>query len=115
MKYQVNGFNNFCRVFQLPQSYPQGYCFGGGLPTTFVMVDWFHAVGGLPQWAISEEQYHQLIANGELVDNGDHSQEVDSVELQTTLTKFLRDKVYVTEGETYLVICDFGFAFTFSK
>jgi hypothetical protein len=115
MNYKVNGFNNFCRVFQLPQSYPKGYCFGDGLPTTFVMVDWFNPVIDLPQWAISEKQYQELISKGELVDNGDHSKEINSDELQKTLTEFLRPKNYVKEENIYLVICNFGMSFTFSK
>jgi hypothetical protein len=115
MKYQVNGFNNFCRVFQLPNSYPKGYCFGGGLPTVFVMVDWFYPVKGLPQWSIPEKHYNELIEKGELVDDGTHSKEVDSLELQNSLTDFLKQRNYVIQGQTYLVICNFGFVFTFSK
>lgn len=115
MKYQVNGFNNFCRVFRLPKVYPQGYCFGGGLPTTFVMVDWFCPVIGLPQWAISEKHYNELVEKGEITDLESHSKEVDSTELQKTLTDWLGQKNYMNEGETYLLICNFGMAFTFSK
>ncbi len=115
MNYQVNGFNNFCRVFQLPVEYPKGYCFGGGLSTTFVMVDWFNPVSELPRWAISEKQYHELIKSGKLVDDGSHMKEVNSDELQVTLVDFLKQKNYVKEGNTYLVICNFGMSFTFSK
>jgi hypothetical protein len=115
MNYQVNGFNNFCRVFQMPTEYPKGYCFGGGLPTTFVMVDWFNPVPELPQWAIPEKQYHELIKKGELVDDGSHSKEINSDELQKSLTAFLKRKNYVKATETYLVITNFGMSFTFSK
>ena len=115
MNYQVNGFNNFCRVFQLPAEYPKGYCFGGGLPTTFVMVDWFNPVPGLPQWAISEKKYHELIESGELVDDGSHSKEIQAYELQKELTDFLKQKNYTKDGNTYLVITNFGMSFTFSK
>ena len=115
MNYQVNGFNNFCRVFQLPAEYPKGYCFGGGLPTTFVMVDWFNPVSELPQWAISEKKYCELIKSGELVDDGSHSKEVNSDELQISLVDFLKRKNYIKDGNTYLVICNFGMSFTFSK
>ena len=115
MNYQVNGFNNFCRVFQLPTKYPEGYCFGGGLPTTFVMVDWFNPVTGLPQWGISENNYYKLIKIGELVDDGSHTKEVDSNELQKSLTDFLVQKKYIKEESKYLVITDFGMSFIFSK
>ncbi len=115
MKYKVNGFNNFCRVFQMPTSYPKGYCFGGGLPATFMMVDWFNPVTGLPQWSISEKTYNELVEKGEIEDSEDHKKEVDPSELQNELTDFLKQKNYVIEGQTYLVICNFGFAFTFSK
>lgn len=29
------------RVFEMPAEFPRGYCFGGGNPTSFQMVDWF--------------------------------------------------------------------------
>lgn len=115
MIYQVNGFNNFCRVFQLPAKYPEGYCFGGGLPTTFVMVDWFNPVPELPQLGISEKKYQELIQSGELVDDGSHTKEVNSDELQKSLTDFLKQKNYVKEEAKYLVITNFGMSFTFSK
>lgn len=35
MKYLVDGWNNFCRVFEIPESYPDGYLFGGGLDSQF--------------------------------------------------------------------------------
>lgn len=34
----------FVRVYQLPQLLTEGYCFGKGVPITFVNVDWFEAM-----------------------------------------------------------------------
>lgn len=33
----------FVRVYRLPPKLTAGYCFGGGVPITFVNVDWFEA------------------------------------------------------------------------
>ena len=30
-------------VFQLPETLPNGYCFGGGREAVFLLVDWFNA------------------------------------------------------------------------
>ena len=33
----------FVRVYRLPAKLTNGYCFGGGVPITFMNVDWFEA------------------------------------------------------------------------
>ena len=33
----------FVRVYRLPEKLTDGYCFGRGVPITFVNVDWFNA------------------------------------------------------------------------
>jgi len=40
----VTQLNNFCRVFELPQTFSEAYCFSGGIPTVFIMVDWFNPI-----------------------------------------------------------------------
>lgn len=92
-KYKVTGLNNFCRVFQVPSEFPKGYCFGGGLDTNFKMQDWFNPVS--IEWG------------------GDSEQEVDAAEVKESLIDFLNKKKYTTEGKKYLVMCNFGFDFTF--
>lgn len=32
----------FIRVFRCPMSYPEEFCFNGGIPVQFTMVDWFN-------------------------------------------------------------------------
>ena len=39
MKYLVDGWNNFCRVFEIPESYPEGYLFRDGKSVSFLMID----------------------------------------------------------------------------
>ena len=114
MKYQVNGFNNMCRVFELPSQYPKGYCFQGSIDTNFKMVDWFNPVPELASWSITEKDYRDKVNNGLLQVDSSHSKEIESDELQEMLTNFLINKNYI-QNKTYLVICDFGMAFTFSK
>lgn len=113
MKYNVTGFDNFCRVFELPLEYPRGYCPRDGHPVEIMLVDWFYPVVGLPTWAITKEHYNELIKSGEIENDGSHELLVDSEELQKDLTIFLNKKTYSKEGHKYLVLCNFGFDFTF--
>jgi len=84
--------NNFCRVYELPDRYPEGYCFNGGLPVVMKMVDWFNP------WPPS------TIGGG--------SWEDDVVPM---LKEFLRDKNYVKPGKKYLLVTDFDKSFVFTK
>lgn len=81
---------NFCRVFELPESYPEVYCFGRQVPVSFNMVDWFNPVS-------------------------DSMQDKDwETEVKPSLIKFLVPKVYTRPGRCYLVLTDWGASFTFS-
>ena len=106
MKYKVDGWNNFCRVFELPESYPKGFCFNGGHPTTFQMVDWFNPVCGLPVPTVSKEVWKEKV--GEI-----ESQEVDIDDLEKSLVPWLQQKIYTKPNRQYLVIYDFGGATVF--
>ena len=86
MHYQVTQQTNFCRVFELPAEFPEGYCFQGGHPIVFLMVDWFHPV-----------QMGSSILK-----------EVDMDELAESLLPFIKEKNYVKPGKNYLLVCDFG-------
>lgn len=112
-EYFVTGFTNFCRVFEIPDAFPSGYCSGGGLSVDFKMVDWFNPVSGLPNWNISEKQYVELVERGELKKEGNEVI-INSEQLQIDLTKFLSRKAYAIHDKQYLVLCNFGFAFTFT-
>ncbi len=104
--FKVDGWNNFCRVFEIPEQYPEGFCFGGGRPVNFQMVDWFNPVQGLPQPGISKEVWRKEV--GEI-----ETKEVTTEELNKKLIPFLIDKQYVKKGREYLVLCNFGAAIRF--
>lgn len=87
---------NFCRVFELPTSYPTGFCFNGGHPVAMIMVDWFNP------WPPAKDQPFEL-AN------------TTWPEVCKLLLTFLLQKRYVKAGKTYLLLTDFGGAFTFTK
>lgn len=38
----------FVRVYRIPEKLTDGYCFGSGVPITFLNVDWFNALGSGP-------------------------------------------------------------------
>jgi len=94
MKYKVDGWNNFCRVFELPSQMPDGFCFAGGIATTFQMVDWFNPVSGIPTAGCKKLNHDELIAE---------------------LLPWLQKKTYLKPDRTYLVLCDFGMSFQFKK
>lgn len=107
MTYLVDGWNNFCRVFEIPKSYPGGFLFGGGKPVSFQMIDWFQPVGGVIQPAITKERGRKEV--GEI-----ETKNVSIDELQGSIIPWLQEKKYVKHGRTYLVLCDFGAALQFS-
>jgi hypothetical protein len=108
MKYNVDGWNNFCRVFELPERFSSSFCFSGGVPTNFQMVDWFNPVPDVGQPTVSKEEWREKI--GEI-----KAQSIDGDELAAMLIGWLRMKPYIRPGRTYLVLCDFGLCFTFIK
>jgi len=56
----------FLRVYRLPTKLTNGYCFGGGVPITFLNVDWFEALiddGRAPLEAfIKSKRYYDATA-----------------------------------------------------
>ena len=85
---------NFCRVFELPAAFPSDFCFGGGIPVTLRMVDWFNPIPN-PDIPMLGSDYP---ATWE--------------ECESMMRDWLSQKMYVKPGRTYLVITDFGKAFT---
>lgn len=86
---------NFCRVYELPETYPSGYLFHGGKYVSMLMVDWFTPVPD-PTY-----QKHNGLNTWEDIEN--------------ILKKFLSQKNYCKPDKTYLVVTEFGKAFTFTK
>ena len=101
MEFKVDGWNNFCRVFELPESYPRGFCFGGGRPVNFQMVDWFNPISGIHQPSVSEEVWLEKVGKKPI-------KTITIDELNETLIPWLKDKSYVKSGKEFIVICDFG-------
>ncbi len=106
MKFKVDGWNNFCRVFQYPDEFSEEFCFGGGHDTVFKMVDWFNPVEGLSTPACSKEVWLEKVGGIEVI-------ETTTEELSSKIIPWLREKEYTKKDKTYLVLCDFGAAITF--
>jgi len=100
-EYTVDGWNNFCRVFEIPEKFSSEYCFGGGQPTIFQMVDWFNPVSGIGQPAVSKKVWRKEV--GEI-----KTKKVTLDELHASLVPFLVEKAYVKTDREYIVLCDFG-------
>lgn len=82
---------NFCRVFEVPNHFPDLFCFAGPIHVTFPMIDWFNPV---PEHKQNEDW--------------------DTV-VVPMLIDFIMQKSYVKLGRTYLVLTDWGASFTFQK
>jgi hypothetical protein len=107
MKYKVDMWNDFCRVFELPEKFSNEYCFGGGIQTTFLMVDWFCPVG-MGQTRVTKEFWEKEVGPIEI-------REIEDKWLIEELQPFLQKKRYTKPDRKYLVITDFGMTFLFSK
>jgi len=82
--------NNFCRVFELPERYPNGFCFDGGKPVEMLMVDWFYP---MPSDVA-------LSVTGKKMPTWD--------EHKKHLKEFVSKKNYIKKGKAYLIITEFG-------
>ena len=107
MIYSVDGWNNFCRVFEIPESYPKGYWFDAGKPVNFVMVAWFNPISDVDQITVSKEVWQEKVGEIEI-------KEITHDELYESLIPWLLKEHYVKLGRDYLVLCDFGAALQFS-
>ena len=106
MQYTVDGWNNFCRVFLLPNKFPNDYCFSVGLPVAFMMVDWFNPIPELSQPAVSREQWLKSVGPIE-------TKKISHQELCDLILPFLKNKFYIIEGCRYLILFNFGASIVF--
>lgn len=109
MKYIVNPWNNFCRIFELPEKYPSEFCFSGGHRVNFQLIDFFYPTE-VAQAGVSKETWIEKV--GPLADQ---DVEVDHDELKSRLLPGLKEKLYVKPSREYLFMSDFGMTFTFRK
>ena len=86
---ELSEATNFCRVFEIPERFPEGFCFGGGKSVEFKMVDWFNP------WPPD-------------YDASDGLKDITIDEWRNEVSKFVGMKRYIKAGRRYLVITDFG-------
>ena len=103
-EYSVDGWNNFCRIFEMPAKFSNEYCFGGGIDTNFKMVDWFYPIGGLDAPAISKEAWKVRVGDYE-------SKKITLTGLRDNLAPFILNKAYIKKGREYLFLSNFGASF----
>lgn len=108
MVYEVNGWNSFCRVFELPDEYPTDFCFGEGRPVNFQMLDCFNPVPGVSQPAVTKKIWRENIGEIEV-------KKVTIDVLYKVLVPWLLQKPYIKPERKYLVICDFGAVIQFDS
>lgn len=106
---RVTQDNNFCRVFMLPARFPSDFCFGGGHPVEFRMVDWFNPVPPDPSFGGEQFAFLKWV-------NGVCELDADSAEKMREATRsFIALKRYIKPGCEYLVITDYGDAFLLNR
>lgn len=105
MLYKVDGWNNFMHVFEVPETFPNEYCFNP-VPVNFNMVDWFNPVQGLPVPSVTKEVWKEKVGEIEV-------KSVTQEYLEQSLIPFVEGKQYVKPERTYIIICDFGAIITF--
>jgi len=96
MEYEITEKNNFLMVFKLPKEYPNEFCFGGGIPVEFTIVDWFCPIP-------NDENRALFIPM--TMDNNDTDDFIESMQ------EFIATKNYHDRKSDYLVICNFGLTF----
>jgi len=95
-KFIVNQSNNFMRIFRLPLEYPSDFCFGGGHPVNFQLVDWFNPV----EMKFWERGKRDFILKG-----------TELEEHRMRIREFIKGKMYYIVGYKYLAIADYGDTF----
>jgi hypothetical protein len=79
--------NNFARLFELPVTYPETYCFNGGYEVGFKLVDFFNPI-----------PYEDFESNTIRPWS----------EYKPMLLDFLKNKVYIKPNRKYILITDFN-------
>jgi hypothetical protein len=107
MNYIIDGWNNFCRVFMLPNEYSPNFCFDGGIDTNFKMMDWFSPFPGLPIPTIGKIEWVKEFGK------------IDQIELPydaiyRQIVPFVNSKIYMIKDRQYLIIFDFELSIMFT-
>ena len=89
----ISSEENFLRVFEMPSTYPEGFCFVGGKPCELIMVDWFNA------WNPDEFKPDKFTVK--------RWQE----EMKPQIIDFVKRKNYIKPGRKYLVVTNFDESF----
>ena len=97
MKFTVTDATNFLRVLRLPKEFPSDYCFGGGHPATFLLIDWFNAFSPQDFWEENVKEFP----------DGDAAYATHVEELKT----YIKGKRYFDPDHTFLVLTDYGDVF----
>ena len=107
MEYRIDGWNNLCNVFELPDEFSNEFCHNGGHPTNFLLIDWFYLTN-MDIAACSKEIFKKEFGEIEV-------REFSREGIEKMLIPFLIRKNYVKQDKKYLIICDFGAVFMFDK
>ena len=95
MKTQVTETNNFIRIFRIPNQFPSDFCFGGGHPVNFQIVDWFNPIPQEELWSGKTKTLS----------------EKELEEYRGSIREFIKVKNYYDPEFKFLALCDYGDVF----
>ena len=91
----------------LPENFSNDYCFGGGHPTNFQMVDWMYDPQ-IGRATISRERFIEEYGDKRIMET-----EKSLQEFKDELIPFLQGKNYMLKGRKYLFLHDCGASLIF--
>lgn len=98
MTYKITEATNFIRIFRLPKEFPSGYCFDGGHPACFQLVDWFNPFDSTKFWEVAALEFEE--------------NDAAYIEHINGIKEFIAEKEYAkTNNDVFLAITDYGDAF----
>jgi len=92
---EITEKNNFMRIFRVPNDFPSDFCFGGGHPVNFQMVDWFNPI------PLEEFWDNPIKSLGEK----------EAEEYRGAIREFIKIKNYYNGDFKFLALSNYGDAF----
>jgi hypothetical protein len=97
MKYRVTEATNFIRILLVPSELPEDFCFSGGHPTVFTVVDWFNPFIPCDCWDTKGIEFDDTDA--------EYQKHIEE------LREFVKGKRYFDPTQTFMALTDYGDAF----
>lgn len=95
MPFHITERNNFIRIFRIPNEFPSDFCFGGGHPVNFQLLDWFNPI---PQEDLGSDKIKTLT-------------EEEMQKHREAIREFIKVKNYYDPEFKFLALSDYSDVF----